>query len=811
MLGSETAQCDVCFGEIIGTAASTFKGEGGKNSARVNIEPFGDVLKLSFRDSGKYAGLVSMAVLVTLLEQHTIKLAGTLFAANDPKDANSRPGAVIRIILYGREDEKEAVGACLSEASVYLQHPRDTEYDHRMPYVNPHFLVRPGSEMPKLEDLVLSDDEEHPQSSEMLTMEQKSEIMRIFDSTNIVNGPYQARSSSRLASTLKEHQMIALSMMVEREAGRLDELKFPSLWERVKGSKAPRYRHRITGNVEVAPRPLYGGILADEMGLGKTLSLLALVCLSLDRFDGQKLPSGTSRATLIITPKSTIHGWEEQIKRHIQPGQVRYLVYHGPKRRETQQALSQNYDIVITTYDTLLSDWRAGSGLHSETWYRVALDEAHKIRNRSSQNFKAVTPIKAHLRWCLTGTPIHNSLDDYGALLSFIGVPALSDKPAFDRWIANPVRQKQTGGLQRLQYLVAATAFRRTKAMVKMTVALPKKVERIESVQLTGADRELYEFFKAKASKSVDQLIGFRQSMAATADNKKENTLSLINLLRLICNHGEHLLPASAINAWRTRQNEQTTSDLYFGRQPGQFSLRASVPVDRRTPGSGVFTNDERNTNVNTPYQSSDEFPMIPDTASTPLAPYGIRLSPSVKVRALLKNLEREQRTDRGTSYQPVKSVIFSQWTRMLDLVAQALRQHNYKYARIDGHSSLADRRSAIQHLNEDNNCTVMLASIGSAGEGVDLTAANYVHLLEPHWNPMVEAQAVDRVHRIGQSREVVVTRYFIENSIEDYVRWTQEDKMRLISESLGSAASSQSEFDGRRLDKLQFILDNPL
>lgn len=259
------------------------------------------------------------------------------------------------------------------------------------------------------------------------------------------------------------------------------------------------------------------------------------------------------------------------------------------------------------------------------------------------------------MRWCLTGTPIHNSLDDYGALLSFIGVTGLSDKPAFDRWIANPLRWNKVNGLQRLQYLVAATAFRRTKAMVKMTVALPKKVEKIELVQLTGADRELYDFFKAKASKSVDQLTGFRQSIAATADNKKENTLSLINVLRLICNHGEHLLPASTINAWRIRQNEQATDDLLFGRQPGQFGLRASDPSDTRTPGSGVFTNDERNIIANTPYPSSDEFTMIPDTASTPFAPYGVRLSPSVKVKALLKNLEREQRTDRAMSYPPVK------------------------------------------------------------------------------------------------------------------------------------------------------------
>lgn len=144
------------------------------------------------------------------------------------------------------------------------------------------------------------------------------------------------------------------------------------------------------------------------MGLGKTLTLLALVCLSLDKFDGQKLPSGTSGATLIITPKSSkflmyyvlqredsdgrsysrLGGTDYKVGRgtvtmrtgligfrHIHPGQVRYLVYHGPKRRETQQALSRDYDIVITTYDTLLSDWRAGSGLHSEIWYRVALDE----------------------------------------------------------------------------------------------------------------------------------------------------------------------------------------------------------------------------------------------------------------------------------------------------------------------------------------------------------------------------------------------------------------------------------------------------
>jgi SNF2 family DNA or RNA helicase len=263
--------------------------------------------------------------------------------------------------------------------------------------------------------------------------------------------------------------------------------------------------------------------------------------------------------------------------------------------------------------------------------------------------------MKAHLRWCLTGTPIHNSLDDYGALLSFIGVPALRDKSAFDYWIAGPVSQKQVGSLQKLQYLVAATAFRRTKAMVKTTVELPKKVVKIESVQLTGADRALYEFFKAKASKNVDQLTGSKQVTSVTPEKRKENTLSIINLLRLICNHGEHLLPASAINAWRTRQKEQTTDDLSFCRDPERFSLRASVSVDEGTPGSGVFTNDKGNSNASTPHTSLGEFPISPKLTSAPLTASELCLCPSAKVDALLKNLEREQRADRGTPLRPVK------------------------------------------------------------------------------------------------------------------------------------------------------------
>lgn len=125
----------------------------------------------------------------------------------------------------------------------------------------------------------------------------------------------------------------------------------------------------------------------------------------------------------------------------------------------------------------------------------------------------------------------------------------------------------------------------------------------------------------------------------------------------------------------------------------------------------------------------------------------------------------------------------------MLDLVQHQLVLNGFIFARIDGQSSLQKRSSAIFEFSNNPMCMVMLASIGSAGEGyviclsrldlcrglllrgmlysVNLTAANHVHLLEPHWNPMVEAQAVDRVHRMGQTRSVLTTRYITRDSIE--------------------------------------------
>ena len=158
---------------------------------------------------------------------------------------------------------------------------------------------------------------------------------------------------------------------------------------------------------------------------------------------------------------------------------------------------------------------------------------------------------RCQYRWCLTGTPIHNSLDDYGALLSIIGVHPFSNKTMFDFWISNPVKAKTPYALKTLQDLVKATCLRRTKRATAESFQIPPKNEKIEVIELSEAEQKLYDFFKQKAAKLAKDPATKRPGWLKGNSSKDSNILYFINTLRRICNHGEQLLPSSAVEIWK--------------------------------------------------------------------------------------------------------------------------------------------------------------------------------------------------------------------------------------------------------------------
>ncbi len=158
----------------------------------------------------------------------------------------------------------------------------------------------------------------------------------------------------------------------------------------------------------------------------------------------------------------------------------------------------------------------------------------------------------------------------------------------------------------------------------------------------------------------------------------------------------------------------------------------------------------------------------------------------SAKLDALLDQLIELREEDH-------KALVFSQFVRLLELVRERLDQRGVRYAWLDGKTQ--DREGAVRSFQSDPDCTVFLISLRAGGFGLNLTAADYVFLLDPWWNPAVEAQAVDRAHRLGQVRPVFAYRYLTRGTVEERVLALQGEKRAMAAALLDGAAPADAKW----------------
>jgi SNF2 family DNA or RNA helicase len=149
-----------------------------------------------------------------------------------------------------------------------------------------------------------------------------------------------------------------------------------------------------------------------------------------------------------------------------------------------------------------------------------------------------------------------------------------------------------------------------------------------------------------------------------------------------------------------------------------------------------------------------------------------------------------------------IKSIVFSQWTSMLNLVEIPLKAAGIRYVRLDGSMSQAHRENSIRSFRSDPNTKVFLVSMKAGGLGLNLTSASHVFLLDPWWNPATEDQAIDRVHRLGQTRPVVVTRFIIKDTIEERIMELQQKKKNLAQ----GVMMRTKELRQIRIDELRLL-----
>lgn len=166
---------------------------------------------------------------------------------------------------------------------------------------------------------------------------------------------------------------------------------------------------------------------------------------------------------------------------------------------------------------------------------------------------------------------------------------------------------------------------------------------------------------------------------------------------------------------------------------------------------------------------------------------------PHTKTRALLEDLiANKKKSEENPTEPPYKSVIFSGWTSHLDLIQMALQNAGITFTRLDGKMTRTARTAALDAFRDDWKVQVILVSITAGGVGLNLTTANSVYVMEPQFNPAAEAQAIDRVHRLGQKREVRTVRYIMRDSFEEKMLELQDKKMKLASLSMDNSDKTQ-------------------
>ncbi|KAL9604526.1 MAG: hypothetical protein Q9219_000491 [cf. Caloplaca sp. 3 TL-2023] len=618
---------------------------------------------------------------------------------------------------------------------------------------------------------------------------------------------------SRLATKMLPYQRQALFWLLAQENPKLPPVGSNvavQMWKR--NTSDPRLFTNIATSFSIKnqePSLASGGILADDMGLGKTLEMISLIV-------SDPLSKGP---TLIISPLGIMSNWSGQIAHHVRPDQpLKVLTYHGSSKKPLTADEMAEYDVVITTYGTLSTEYLpkgaktppsipSEKGLYATNWRRVILDEGHQIRNPSSKSSLACAGLVAHSRWVLTGTPIINSLKDLYSLIRFLRLSGgLEQLQVFNSVLIRPLREGREDASLLLQALMGTICLRRKKEMSFVDLRLPELTEYIHRVEFLPHEREKYEALQAEAKGLL------RVAQGKERDPKGSDTyrhlLEILLRLRQVCNHwklcGDRV--SSLLEALETSKVVDLTPE---NRKALQDMLQLSIdshedcpicleplhdPVITACAHTFGYTCIEKVIETQNRCPMCRAQPLELESIVRPAVDLGESAqgdididTSSSKVEALIKILKASRQKEGS------KVVIFSQWTSFLNIIEHQLKANGWTYARIDGSMKAGQRDAAMVALSEDPNCRIMLASLAVCSVGLNLVAANHVIMADSWWAPSIEDQAVDRVHRLGQTKPTTVWRLVVDQSIEDRVLDIQSEKRKLMMTAFQEKASKRA------------------
>lgn len=489
------------------------------------------------------------------------------------------------------------------------------------------------------------------------------------------------------------------------------------------------------------------GILADEMGLGKTLQCISFICFLIE--------NGITGPYLIVGPLSTLTNWYNEFKTFAPS--INVLKYTGEKNERHSLDL-RSPQVILTSYELSIKDF---SRFNSVNWKFLIIDEGHRLKNIECLLIKILKRLNVTNRLLITGTPLQNNLNELWSLLNFILPDIFHDLQLFQQWFnfdelvnlksdrkddeVNEFIEKniQNNLIKNLHTILKPFILRRLKKDVIKD--LPPKKEYLIHLPLTDYQKKLYDdALNGNLFNGIHELyckdynkfnIGY--------DSKDLDTF----LQKAVDNDLEEI---------RVNSREKTLRELYLS---SNKQLKNNLRLQN-------IVMQLRNI-CNSPYLYYEPFPIQNEhLTSKDSPPKNIEKQ---FINELLNNSSKFKILDQllENLLPDHKVLIFSQFTKTLDLINDYLNFKGIKSCRFDGSTNQEDRDEQIKSFYK-REYKIFLLSTRSGGLGINLIPADTVIIFDNDWNPQVDLQAIDRCHRIGQKKPIKIFRFLIKNSIEE-------------------------------------------
>ncbi|OBA23956.1 hypothetical protein METBIDRAFT_30314 [Metschnikowia bicuspidata var. bicuspidata NRRL YB-4993] len=563
------------------------------------------------------------------------------------------------------------------------------------------------------------------------------------------------------------------------------------------------------------------GILADEMGLGKTLQCIALY--------GYLIEHGVKGPFLVVAPLSTVANWCNEFEKFA-PG-MSVLKYVGNKdtRAKIKFNLKNLKCIVVTSYEIIIRDFSKFARL---SWEYLTVDEGHRLKNFQSVLIRSLKKLHVGNRLLLTGTPLQNNLKELWSLLNFILPDIFHDLDLFESWFdfekladssAGEIEEKekkkiydkiQTEFVKQLHSILKPFLLRRVKEIVVKD--LPPKKEYLIYADLTPMQNLFYRGVTDGTLFHTIVQIYLKEYLILNHSHIVHDEEGLSHVDEILRNR---FRPIELKKRKRVIYNDEIQSDEFAESETdGDSNLNETHDLEKDKNSKFRFDDVRDVASCSDSMNNSKEYrniegslhELLSEKLPEKLINGSLRVIEAYVKNLLLQNGVMQLRSicaSHYTYYEPFpvecagessydkkladlllensgklqlleqitdkllakrhKILIFSQFTRVLDLIALHFQQKGISFSRLDGRMDQIDRTKQIE-LFSNGSSQLFLLSTRAGGLGLNLIQADTVILFDNDWNPQMDLQAIDRVHRIGQTRPVKVFRFVVRNSIEE-------------------------------------------